>query len=56
MPDCTLDTKAILLDRLYRICDEAPLPQPNYSSEQADKINTAFDKVLDLIEPYASQR
>lgn len=56
MPECTLDTKAILLDQLYRICDEAPLPSPNYSSEQVEKINTAFRKVLDLIEPYASQK
>lgn len=56
MPDCTLGVKAILLDRLYHICGDAPFPQPDYSEEQAEKINTAFSKVLDLLEPYASQR
>lgn len=56
MPDVTLDTKAVLLDELYRICDSAPLPSVHYTAEQSAAINEAFRRVLDLVEPYAGQQ
>lgn len=55
MPDPTLDTKAVLIDQLYRICDEAPVPSPEYGPLEAAKLTEAFKKIVDLIEPYASQ-
>jgi hypothetical protein len=56
MPQVTLDTKAVLIDRLYRICEDAPNPLPQYSDRDAELLNSAFNAILDLIEPYASQR